>query len=150
MFSLYFDLIPQRLERRTYFYQKYALPIKLRNLYFKSIQIWTENTKFEASYFTIKLYSLKENKKYRKRGDSNTQCKNTIFSKYLALPIATFPLRVKPATIRHLSPWQGDPLPIKLLTLWLVEFESTHFVWKTNSLPLTYSHLRLMGFEPII
>lgn len=29
---------------------------------------------------------------------------------------------------------------LKLLTLWPVEIESTHFVWKTNSLPLTYGH----------
>ena len=33
--------------------------------------------------------------------------------------MVTFPIywRVKPATIRHLSPRQEDPLPIKLLTL---------------------------------
>lgn len=29
---------------------------------------------------------------YRKRDDSNIQVYNTIFSKYLTLPIATFPL----------------------------------------------------------
>ena len=29
-------MIPQRLERQTYFYQKYTLPIKLRNLYLQS------------------------------------------------------------------------------------------------------------------
>ena len=73
-------LIPRRLERRTHPYQKYALPIKLRNpillkmytrhnvkylflaFFFrkkkaeqkkanKSTQTWTENLKFEASYF---------------------------------------------------------------------------------------------------
>ena len=70
--SLFF-LIPQRIEHWTYSYQKYTLPIKLRNLirgiiyfFFKSIQIWTENLKFEAFYFTIKLYSF-----LRKRDDSN-------------------------------------------------------------------------------
>ena len=31
--------------------------------------------------------------KYRKRDDSNIQVHNTIFSKYLALPIATFPIK---------------------------------------------------------
>ena len=43
----------------------------------------------------------------------------TIFSKYLALPIATFPiyLRVKSATIRYLPSRHEGTLPIKLLTL---------------------------------
>ena len=47
-----------------------------------------------------------------------SRCLDTIFSKYLALPIATFPFkRVRPAPTRHLFPRQGNPLPIKLLTL---------------------------------
>ena len=50
-------------------------------------------------------------------------------------------IRVRPASIRQPFPRQGNILPIKLLTLWPVEIESTHFVWKTNSLPLTYGHL---------
>ena len=67
---------------------------------------------------------------------------NTIFSKYLALPVATIPLnfkpissiiynnklfnefkylnhikRTKPVSNQHLLPWQGSSLPIKLLIL---------------------------------
>jgi hypothetical protein len=38
-----------------------------------------------------------------------------IFSKYLTN--SNFSLRVRPASIRHLFPRQGNPLPIKLLTL---------------------------------
>lgn len=34
--------------------------------------------------------------------------------------------------------------------LWLVEIESTHFVWKTNSLPLTYSHFSNTRFRYLI
>ena len=46
-------MIPRWLEHRRYSYQEYALPIKLRNLKNgnKSTQTWTENMKFEASYF---------------------------------------------------------------------------------------------------
>ena len=52
--------------------------------------------KFEASNFTIKLCSLKiVDINYRKRDDSNIHVHNTIFSKYLALPVATFPLLPK-------------------------------------------------------
>lgn len=32
-------MIPQRFERQTYFYQKYTLPIKLRNLYIHHLSI---------------------------------------------------------------------------------------------------------------
>ena len=43
-----------------------------------------------------------------------SRCKYTIFSKYPALPIATFPLRARPASIRHLFPRQGNTLPFKI------------------------------------
>ena len=66
-------MILQWFEHWTYSYQKYTLPIKLKNLNnklfvvklilkttIKSTQTWTENMKFEASHFTIKLYSQSE------------------------------------------------------------------------------------------
>ena len=68
-------MILSRLELETHPYQECTLPIKLKNLtmyyfyncknillivYDKSTQIWTENVKFEALNFTIKLYSYLE------------------------------------------------------------------------------------------
>ena len=55
-----------------------------------------------------------------------SKCINTIFSKYLALPMATFPglvisitisKRARSATIRYLLSRQESSLPIKLIAL---------------------------------
>ena len=86
---------------RLFSHKMITLRIKIRykNLTGKGTQTWTEKVKSEASYFTIKLCPLNiknKKKKGRKRDDSNIQVHNTIFSKYLALPIATFPLLLLP------------------------------------------------------
>ena len=71
-----------------------------------------------------------------------SKCENTIFSKYLALPIATFPIineldRLRPGIFFL------DKETVYQLTntnsLRLAKFEMAQFVWKTNGLPLTYS-----------
>lgn len=75
-----FSLILSRLELESHPYQERTLPIKLKNLTHKSTQIWTENMKFEASYFTIKLYSLLYK---RKTSVNNNTCYIKLFcSKY--------------------------------------------------------------------
>ena len=101
-------MILPRLELETYFYQKYTLPIKLKNL--------TRALRFELRSERLKLYILPLNYALRKRGESNTQVYNTIFSKYLTLPIATFP-RTKSDLNRYFLSRQDNALPIKLLVL---------------------------------
>ena len=61
----------------------------------KSTQTWTENLKFEASCFTIKLSSLYN--KYPRVFIGNSGVRThmyvcTILSKYLVLPMTMFPL----------------------------------------------------------
>lgn len=71
-----------------------------------------------------------------------SMCKNTIFSKYFVLPMTTFPLNGLSWPRTNIC--FRDKKVVYQLTinpLWLTEFESVHFVWKTNGLPLTYSHL---------
>ena len=63
-----------------------------------------------------------------KEMNRTSRCENTIFSKYLTLPMATFPhtyiydmyrllYRIRPDSNRYLHPRQGSTLPIKLITL---------------------------------
>ena len=66
-----------------------------RNYYFK-IENWflsDLNAKLTLIKSTLYLIKLRNLLNWRKRDDSNIQVFYTIFSKYLALPIATFPLR---------------------------------------------------------
>jgi len=80
---------------------------------------------------------------------------NTIFSKYLALPIATFPLLPTSEVIKvngssrprsdmvfcdKKASYQLEYRPYFIL-LRPAEFESTQIVWKTKGLPLTYGRI---------
>ena len=81
-------------------------------------------------------------------------------------------LRVRPASIRHNFPRQGNSLPINITNsnpqisiykckkycftsiyqssagIRLAKFEMAQFVWKTNGLPLTYSRfIRMYNFR---
>src|ERR1700750_751692 len=97
-------------------------------------------------------------------------CINTIFSKYLVLPMTTFPYGLsrlrsdiyfrdkKIVYLLTINPRQSLEIKPKncylyyicfiiktkfffiLNKIWLTEFESVHIVWKTIGLPLTYNH----------
>lgn len=52
-------MIPQRFERQTYFYQKYTLPIKLRNLYIHHLSInYLYNYIYIIFYNTDYIYTI--------------------------------------------------------------------------------------------
>ena len=49
-------MIPQRFERRTYPYQEYTLPIKLRNLFIASHSMPTTNPLYAEQPLRLAIY----------------------------------------------------------------------------------------------
>ena len=53
-------MIPRRFERRTYSYQKYTLPIKLRNQNARALRVELRMGSLKPLILPIKLYSLND------------------------------------------------------------------------------------------
>ena len=93
--SLFF-LILQWLEHWTYPYQEYTLPVKLKNLNLKDL--YSKKVVADKHIITFLNLDYKNFSCFRwdchteKRWFEHPGVNYTIFSKYLTLPIATFPL----------------------------------------------------------
>jgi hypothetical protein len=106
-------------------------------LYYSWLIIKNIKRYFISSIMTFLLLFIFLNYNYsEKRWLEHPSVKYTILSKYLALPIATFPkncFRVKSALIRHLLPRHESSLPIKLLTLYILLFGLLWFEHNNSS-----------------
>ena len=88
-----FSMILPRFELEWHPYQERTLPIKLKNLInSRALRFELRTRSLKLLVLPIKLYSSKISKiKSEKRWFEHLCANYTIFSKYLALPIATLP-----------------------------------------------------------